>query len=144
MRIIYYYLLDYEENIILREINLIETKNQNNYYNNIIFLFIKSKLLKKLSENYKKIDEKRSLIYKKDSIKNKEIAYNIKKIDTEYLFKNDIQKENTTKIMIMIYPYFLEYKPKPLILYKNEFHSGFGLFYKLLKFVNYDKLKYKL
>ena len=144
VRIIYYYLLDYEENIILREINLIEAKNQSNYYNNIIFLFIKSKLLNKLSEKYKKIDKKRSSIYKKDSIKNKENAYNIKQIDAEYLFKNDIQKENTTKILLMIYPYFLEYKPKPLILYKNEFHSGFGLFYKLLKICKLLQIKIQI
>ena len=144
VRIIYYYLLDYEENIILREINLIETKNQNNYNNNIIFLYIKSKLLNKLSEKYKKIDKKRSLIYKKDSIKNKEDAYNIKQIDGEYLFKNDIKKENATKIIIMIYPNFLEYKPKPLINYKNEFHSGFGLFYNLLKICKLLKIKMQI
>lgn len=144
VRIIYYYLLDYEENIILREINLIETKNQNNYYNNIIFLYIKSKLLNKLSEKFKKIDKKRSLMLKKDSIKNKEIAYNSKQIDAEYLFKNDIKKENSTKILIMIYPNFLEYKPKSLILYKNEFHSGFGLFYKLLKICKLIQIKIQI
>ena len=144
VRIIYYYLLDYEENIILREINLIETKSKNNYYNNIIFLYIKSKLLNKLSEKYKKIDKKRSLIYKKDSIKNKENAYNTKQIDAEYLFKNDIKKENTTKILIMIYPNFLEYKPKPLIHYKNEFHSGVSLFYKLVKICKLFQIKIQI
>ena len=144
VRIIYYYLLDYEENIILREIDLVETKNQKIYYNNIIFLYIKSKLLIKLSEKYKNVDKKRSLIYKKDSIKYKEIAYNTKQIDAEYLFKNELKRENVSKIIMMIYPHFLEFKPKPLVLYKNEFHVGFGLFYKLFKICKLFQLKIQI
>ena len=58
VRIIYYYLLDYEENIILREIDLVETKNQKIYYNNIIFLYIKSKILINCLKNIKMLIKK--------------------------------------------------------------------------------------
>ena len=141
VRIIYYYLLDYEENIILREINIIETKNQNHDYNITILYFIKSKLLNKLSEKFKQIDIKRSNKYKNDSILNKEKAFNTKKLDADYLFKHDINKENLLKLLMLIYPNFVEYKPKPLIDYNNNFHCGFKLFYILFKICKIFKLK---
>ena len=87
VRIIYYYLLDYEENIILREINIIGTQTQKLIYNNPIIFYIKSILLNKLSEKLKQIDKKRSNIYKNDSILSKEKAFNIEKKIANYLFK---------------------------------------------------------
>ena len=141
IRIIYYYFLNYEENIILREINIIEIQNQKHDYNNTILFYIKSKLLDKLSEKYKEIDIKRSNIYKNDSILNKEKAFNSGKLDAEYLFKFDINKANLSKILTILNPNFLVYRPKPLIDYNNNFHFGFTLFYILFKICKIIKLK---
>lgn len=57
MNIIYYYLLEYEENIILREINSIEQNFPKYFSNNIILYFIKSKIMHKLSDKFKNIDK---------------------------------------------------------------------------------------
>ena len=133
IRILFFYLLEYEENIILREINILEEKYPKYFYNNTFLFYIKSKLFSRLSEKFKQVNKKRSYIYKKDSIQNKEKAYNSKKLDAEYLSKYDIHKENAIKLLMMIYPNCLEYKPKPLIDYHNNFHSGFGLFFTLFK-----------
>ena len=144
IRIIYFYLLEYEENIILREISLIENKYPNYYNNNIILFFIKSKILQKLSEKLKQSDKKRSYIYQKDSIQNKEKALNNRKFDAEYLYKYDIVKDNITKIIMMIYPNFIEYKPKALIHYNPNFHTGFGLFFTLFKICKIFKFRIEI
>ena len=90
INIVYYYLLEYEENILLKEIDLVEKKFPKYYNNNVILHFIKSKILHKLSEKFNKIDKNRSYLYKRDSIQNKEKALNSSKLDAEYLYKNDI------------------------------------------------------
>lgn len=144
IRIVYFYILEYEENIILREINLIETKYPKLYSNNVILFYIKSKLYQKLSEKFKKIDKIRSYLYQKESNQNKEKAINNGKLDSEYLFEKNIHKENTTKLLLMIYPNFIEYKPKPLVDYNFNFHSGFGLFLTLFKICKLFKLKIKI
>ena len=59
--------------------------------------------------------------------------YNIGKIDTDYLFKFDINKENVPKILDIIYPKLLENRQKPLIDYNNNAHCGYKLFYTLIK-----------
>ena len=141
IRIIYFYLLEYEENIILREINMAEIKYPKFYYNNVILFYIKSKIFEKLSEKFKKIDKNLSYLYQKDSIKNKEKVFNSKKLDADYLYKKDISKDNVTKLLVMIYPNFMDYKPKPLINYNLNFHSGFGLFTILIKLCKIFKLK---
>ena len=133
IRIVYYYLLEYEENIILREINLIERNFTEFYNDNVILYFIKSKLFQKLAEKFKKIDKVRSLLYQKDSNQAKEKANNNGKLDSDYLYENDIHKESTTKLLLMIYPNFIDYNPKPLVEYNFKFHTGFGLFLTLFK-----------
>ena len=144
VKLIFYYILDYEENLILKEINIIETKNQKYNYNKVILFYFKSKLFNKLSERLKQIDKNRSDLYRNDSILNKEKAFNCEKLDADYLFKFDIYKENIPKIITMIYPKFLEYRPKPLIEYNNNFHCGFRLFYILFKICKIFKLKIQL
>ena len=141
IRIVYYYLLEYEENIILREINLIERNFTEFYNDNVILYFIKSKLFQKLAEKFKKIDKVRSLLYQKDSNQAKEKANNNGKLDSDYLYENDIHKESTTKLLLMIYPNFIDYKPKPLVEYNFKFHTGFGLFLTLFKLCKIIKLK---
>ena len=141
IRILYFYLLDYEENIVLREIDIIENKYPTYYRNNIVLFFIKSKMFHKLSEKFKRIDKKRSDLYEKESIQNKEKVFNNRRKDAEYLYNKDISMQNITKLLIMIYPNLLEYKPKPLVQYNQNFHSGFGLFFTLIKLCKIFKFK---
>ena len=144
MNIIYYYLLNYEENIILREISLIE-KNFSNYFcNNIILYFIKSKIFHKLSDKFKNIDKIRSHIYEKESIQNKERVYNNRLFDADYLYNKDINNENLIKIMTILSPNIIEYEPKELFDYNFNFHSGFGLFLTLFEIIKIIKLKISL
>ena len=139
IRLVYYYLLEYEENIILREISIVEKKFLDNF-DNVIIYYIKSKILHKLSEKFHKIDKARSTLYEKESIQNKELVYNNRKIDADYLYERDINKENVTKIIIMINPNLTLNKPKALIEYNFKFHSGFGLFFTLFEIVKIIKL----
>ena len=144
IRIIYYYLLEYEENIILREIRLLEKDFPEYYNSNVILNFLKSKMLHKLSEKFKNINKTRSYLYEKESIQNKEKAFNIRRLDAEYLFKNDINKEKFIKIISMIYPNFINYKPKPLVEYNSNFKSGIGLFFTLFEITKIIKLKMQI
>ena len=141
IKIIYYYLLEYEENIILREIELLEKEFPEYYNGNVILNFLKSKMLHKLSEKFKNIDKTRSYLYEKESIQNEEKALNIRRLDAEYLFKNDINKEKFINIISMIYPNFINYKPNPLVKYNSNFKSGFGLFFTLFEITKIIKLK---
>jgi len=141
IRIIYYYLLEYEENIILIELGLLEKDFPEYYNSNVILNFLKSKMLHKLSEKIKNIDKTRSYLYEKESIQNKEKAFNIRRLDAEYLFKNDINKEKFIKIISMMYPNFINYKPKSLVEYNSNFKSGFGLFFTLFEITKIIKLK---
>lgn len=47
----------------------------------------------------------------------------IKKTEYEILFEQGIKSENTTKILILINPNLLNYKPKKLIEYKKGFNK---------------------
>ena len=139
IRLVYYYLLEYEENIILREISIVEKKFSDNF-DNVIIYYIKSKILHKLSEKFQKIDKVRSILYEKESIQNKELVYNNRKIDADYLYERDINKENITKVILMINPYLIVNKPKSLIEYNFKFRSGFGLFFTLFEIIKIIKL----
>ena len=144
IRILYFYLLDYEANIILREINYVETKFQKYYDSNVFIFYIKSKIFHKLSEKFKQTDIKRSNSYEKESKKNKEKVFNSKTIDAEYLYKKDINTQNIMKLFTLIYPYFIDYRPKPLVDYSQNFHSGFGLFYTLIKVCKICKFRIQI
>ena len=141
IRIVYYYLLEYEENIILREISIVEKSFPEYYNNNVVLHFLKSRILHKLSEKFKNIDKKRSYLYEKDSTQNKEKAFNIRKLDAQYLYSKDINKEKFTKIISMIYPNFIDYKPKTLVEYNSNFKSGFGLLFTLFEITKIIKSK---
>ena len=140
--IMFYYLLEYEEHIILRKISSIEDKYNNYMKDNVVLFYIKSKTLEKLAQKFKNSDNKRYTSYIKESknINNKYI--NNKKSKNEILIEQGIRNENITKLMILINPNFLKYKPKKLIEYKNGFtKSGFSLFYTLIKICKMLKLK---
>ena len=144
IRIVYLYLLEYEENIILREIDLVENKYQKYYENNVILFYIKSKVLLKLSEKLKKIDKERSIIYEKDSINNRDKILNKQRINVEYLYKMDINNKNIMTILAIIFPNFKEYKPKALTNYNSNFHNGFGLFFTLIKICKIFKYRIEM
>ena len=144
IRIVYYYFSEYEENIILGEINLIEEKYPKYFSNNIILFIIKSKLLKKLSEKIKKIDKNRSNLYHKESKENREKAFNNGEMHAHYLNEKDIVKEDATKLLLIVYPDLLEYKPKALVDYNFNFHNGFGIFFTLFKISKILKLKMQI
>ena len=141
IRILYYYLLEYEENIILREISFVEKKFPEYYNNDVVLHFLKSKICHKLSEQFKNTDKNRSCLYKRDSIKNKEIVFNSRRLDAEYLYKYDINKEKFTKIVSIFYPSFINYRPKILVEYNSNFKSGFRLFFTLFEITKIIKSK---
>ena len=140
--ILFYYLLEYEEHIILRKISSIEDKYNNYMKDNVVLFYIKSKTLEKLAQKFKNSDNKRYISYIKES-KNINYKYiNNKKSKSEILIEQGIRNENITKLMILINPNFLKYKPKKLIEYKNGFtKNGFSLFYTLIKICKILKLK---
>ena len=140
--IMFYYLLEYEEHIILRKISSIENKYNNYMKDNVVLFYIKSKTLEKLAQKFKNSDNKRYISYIKES-KNINYKYiNNKKSKSEILIEQGIRNENITKLMILINPNFLKYKPKKLIEYKNGFtKNGFSLFYTLIKICKILKLK---
>ena len=139
--VLLYYLLEYEEYIILRKINSIEDKYSEYIKGNNVLFFIKSNILEKLAQKIKNTDKKRYISYIKESniIKNEYI--NNKKNEIEILFEQGIRSENATKSLVLINPNFLNYKPKKLIEYKNGFNkNGFSLFYTLIKICKILKL----
>ncbi len=140
--VIFYYLLDYEEHIILRKINSIENKYSNYVTDNVVFFFIKSKILEKYAQKIKNCDKKRYVSYIKESNEITKRYINNKKTEVEFLFEQGIKSENVTKLLILINPTFLNYKPKKLIEYKKGFNkSGFSLFYTLIKICKKLKLE---
>ena len=140
--VIFYYLLEYEEYIILRKISSIENNFPNYINENVVLLFIKSKTLEKLAQKFKSADKKRYISYIKESeeIKNKYISN--KKNESEFLLEQGIRNENVTKLLILINPNLLKYKPKKLIEYKKGFNkNGFSLFFTLIKINKILKLE---
>ena len=140
--VILYYLLEYEEHIILRKINSIENKYSKYVTDNIVIFYIKSKTLEKFAQKIKNSDKKRYISYNKESNEIAKKYINNKKVETEFLFEQGIKSENVTKLLILINPNLLNYKPKKLIEYKKGFNkSGFSLFYILIKICKILKLK---
>ena len=142
---IFYYLLDYEEFIILRNINTIEGKYSNYLKENFIIYYIKSQILEKLAQKIKSTDNKRYISYLKESNKIKNTHLQSRKNEIEFLKEQGIRPENFTKLLIFITPQCLNYRPKKLDEYKNNFiKSGFQLFYTLIKINKILKLKIEL
>ena len=142
---IFYYLLEYEEFIILRNINKIEEKYSNYLKDNFIIYYIKSQILEKLAQKIKNVDNKRYISYLKESNKIKNTHLQSRKNEIEFLKEQGIKPENFTKLLIFITPQCLNYRPKKLDEYKNNFiKSGFQLFYTLIKINKILKLKIEL
>ena len=142
---IFYFLLEYEEFIILRNINSMEEKYSNYLKENFIIYYIKSQILEKLAQKIKNADNKRYISYLKESNKIKKTYLQSKKAEIEFIKEQGIKPENFTKLLIFIAPQCLSYRPKKLDEYKNNFiKSGFSLFYTLIKINKILKFKIEL
>lgn len=142
---IIYFLLEYEEFIILRKITSMEKKYNNYIKENFILYFIKSQILEKLAQKIKNADNKRYISYIKESNKIKNTYLKNKANENEFLREQGVKPENFTKLLYFITPNCLNYRPKKLDEYKNNFvKSGFDLFYTLIKICKIFKLKIEI
>ena len=145
LQTIFYYLLEYEEFIILRKISSMEKKYSNYINENFVLYFIKSQILEKLAQKIKNTDKKRSIAYLKEINKIKNTFLKNKKSETEFLREQGIRPENFTKLMFFISPNFLNYRPKKLDEYKNNFVKyGFELFLILMRICKIFKFKIEI
>ena len=144
-QVVLYYLMEYEEHIILRKIESIENKYNEYTKENVVLFFIKAKILEKLAHKIKNTDKKRYLSYVKEVEEIKYKFINKKKNESDFLFEQGVRNETVTKLLILINPNLLNYKPKQLIEYKKDFNqSGFSLFYTLIKICKILKLKIEI
>ena len=144
-QVVLYYLMEYEEHIILRKIESIENKYNEYTKENAVLFFIKAKILEKLAHKIKNTDKKRYISYVKEVEEIKYKFINKKKNESDFLFEQGVRNETVTKLLILINPNLLNYKPKQLIEYKKDFNqSGFSLFYTLIKICKILKLKIEI
>ena len=144
-QVVLYYLMEYEEHIILRKIESIENKYNEYTKENVVLFFIKAKTLEKLAHKIKNTDKKRYISYVKEVEEIKYKFINKKKNESDFLFEQGVRNETVTKLLILINPNLLNYKPKQLIEYKKDFNqSGFSLFYTLIKICKILKLKIEI
>ena len=145
LQTLFYFLLEYEEFIILRKINTIEEKYSDLIKENFILYHLKSKILEKLAQKIKNSDNKRYISYIKQSNKIKNTYLRRKTSENDFLKEQGIKPENMTKLLLFICPQCLNYLPKKLDEYKNNFiKSGFSLFYTLIKISKIIKLKLEI
>ena len=145
LQTIFYYLLEYEEFIILRKISSMEQKYFNYIKENFILYYIKSQILEKLAQKIKNADNKRYISYLKEINKIKNAYLKDKKSETEFLKEQGIRPENFTKLMFFISPNCLNYRPKKLDEYKNNFVKyGFELFLILIRICKIFKFKIEI
>ena len=93
--VIFYYLLDYEDNIILRKIDMIANKYPIYVKDNFVLFFVKTKILEKLAQKFKSSDNRRYNSFIKESHEIKKIINN-KKEEYEIL----LNKELSVKILL--------------------------------------------
>ncbi len=142
IKIIYFFLLKYDDENLL-----IEIKEFFNKFNNIfieknhIIYYIQSKIYQNLSKKYEKYDIQKSKIYKIQIKESLYKAFEIQDNETKYLIKEGINNENISKILLILIPQIAKFKPKILMNYKKNFHSGFSLFSTLFKIVKIIKFK---
>ena len=145
LQTLFYFLLEYEEFIILRKINTIEEKYSDLIKENFILYHLKSKILEKLAQKIKNSDNKRYISYIKQSNKIKNTYLRRKTSENDFLKEQGIKPENMTKLLLFICPQCLNNLPKKLDEYKNNFiKSGFSLFYTLIKISKIIKLKLEI
>ena len=155
--VVLFYILNYEDNILIREIELIENKyekyiyapyqNQSKktpktQYSSVVLLYIKLQIYRKLHSKFLNIDKSRAEYYKNIHESLASQWKKMKNYDTNYLENNGISVENITKPLMMICNnQYINFKPRPLVEYKKTFNVGFRLFFTLFKINKIIKLK---
>ncbi len=142
IQIIYFFLLKYDDEILLFEIKEFFNKFKNIFIEkNHIIYYIQSKIFQNLSKKYEKYDLQKSKIYQIQIKESLNKAFEIEDYETKYLVKEGINNDNISKILLILIPQIAKFKPKILLNYKKNFHSGFSLFSTLFKIVKIIKFK---
>ena len=142
IQIIYFFLLKYDDEFLLFEIKEFLNKFKYNYIEkNHIIYYIQSKIFHNLSKKYEKYDNQKSKIYQIQIKESLNKAFEIQDYETKYLIKEEINNDNISKLLLILIPQIEEFKPKILMNYKKNFHSGFSLFSTLFKIVKIIKFK---
>lgn len=145
-RILFYYVLKYEDDVILSEINEYIAKYTNETHNALAnnsfaaFYYIRSVLFSNCALKQKREETKHLLIKKYEENISK--AYKYHHNDTCFYIQEGINRDNLSKAFMMIFPYITQSKPKMLVNYKHMV-QGLKLFYVLFKAVKLFKIKLK-
>jgi hypothetical protein len=139
-RLVFYYSMNFEKDVLLREINEYIEK----YPKNAVVLYLRAMIYLDLSNsnkgtasNHKKHQNSEYIMKHEKDLKE---AMSIEQHDTEFLIKDGITNENLTKLFFMIIPEMDYYQPRSLVNY-STFHCGLKLFYVIFKAVKILKIK---
>lgn len=141
-RLVFFYSMNYERDLLLREIHEYLDKHPKN----AVVLYLRAMIYMDLanpsegrsnSSAYHKKNSSEFLLKYENDIKE---AHQIEPTDTEFLMKDGITSENLTKLFFMILPEMDYYQPKPLVSY-STFHCGLKLFYIIFKVIRMLKIK---
>lgn len=138
-RIIYYYILQYDEDILLREINDYFQKYKEVSNKLVVIYYIRAQMYAILANKFHK-DEMRSAHYIEKYEEDIMKANHYQTSDANYLIQENITNENLGKIFLMVIPQMIDYKPKELVEYR-KFCGGFGVFYLIFKAIKLFKIK---
>jgi len=138
-RLVFYYSMQLEQDVLLREINEFLDK----YTKNAVVLYLRAMIFLDLSNNKanapnQKKNQNNDYFLKHE--KDLKEAMSIEPHDTEFLIKDGITNDNLTKLFFMIIPEMDYYQPRSLVNY-STFHCGLRLFYVLFKTVKILKIK---
>ena len=138
-RLIFYYVMEYDEDILLREINdyLIKYKEVSN--KGVVIYYIRAQMYSMLANKFKK-DEVRKSHFIEQYEENIMKANHLSMSDANYLIQENISNENLGKIFLMVMPHMIDFKPKHLVEYK-KLCGGLGVFYLIFKAIKLFKIK---
>jgi hypothetical protein len=143
-RLVFYYSMQLEKEVLLREINEYLEK----FPKNAVVLYLRAMIYLEFSNSTNSANPsgqssakkyQNTEFYMKYESDIKE-ALQIEPHDTEFLIKDGITNENLTKLFFMILPDMDFYQPKPLANYKTA-HSGMKVLYVIIKAVKMFKIK---
>lgn len=132
-RLVFYYSMQLEKEVLLREINEYLEK----YKKNAVVLYLRAMIYLEMSNKKNTLNS--SDYYDKYETDIKE-ALLLEPTDTEFLIKDGITNENLTKLYFMILPDMDFYQPKALVNYAT-FHSGLRIFYIIFKAIKMLRIK---
>jgi hypothetical protein len=146
-RLVFYYSMQLEKEVLLREIN----KYLEKYEKNAVILYLRAMIFLEMSNVNGNIITTSNLTQTSNS-KNHQSDYYMKyegdikealvlePNDTEFLIKDGITNDNLTKLFFMILPDMDYYQPKPLVNYRT-FHTGIKVIYIIMKAIKMFKIK---